>query len=160
MPLSPALRRACLAARVTCHLAVVVIPVAALYTIATRGLDPALALIGIAVLVPPVTVGLWGLAALARFFEAARRGGVLTASATRDLRRFALSLLVQAVLTPIVGAAFSVLDSWANGPGQRTLAIAISSDVIGFAVLAALLLVVASALAEAAAQAEERKLII
>ncbi len=160
MPLSPALRRACLAARITCHVAIVAIPLAALYTIATRGLDPTLALIGLAALVLPVAVGLWGLAALARFFETARRGRVLTATATRNLRRFALSLLIQAALTPVVGAAFSVLDSWANGPGQRTLAVAISSDVIGFAVLAALLLVVASALAEAAAQAEERKLII
>ena len=79
---------------------------------------------------------------------------VFTAEVPLRLRRMGVALVAAAALQPVGGALLSaVVSSFAGG--QRHLAIAISSDSVGIAVLGAVLIAIAAAAREAVRIADE-----
>lgn len=108
----------------------------------------------------PALLAAWGLRQLDCLFALFADGAAFSLAAQRRLSRFAGACLALAIFSPAVGAGLSVVQSWANPPGERVLAIAIGTDTVSLVLLSALLYAVASVLAEAAALEEESRLTI
>jgi len=112
------------------------------------------------VLMLPVALAIAGLRHLAAAFRIFASDTPLSGQSSQSLRRFAGYLVAQAAAAPVTGAALSVLESWMNPPGQRVLALTISSHSAGLALLALLLFAIAWVMAEAAEIAEDHRLIL
>lgn len=112
-------------------------------------------LIGFLVMMVPTGIGLYGLLHLRRTFLESASGRSFSRDSVDGFRRFAWAVLFYVVSVPIMKAALSVVLSFHNPPGQRVLAIELSSnDVIGL-FLAGLLVAVGHIFAEAQSIAEE-----
>ncbi len=112
-------------------------------------------LIGFLVMMVPTAIGLYGLAHLRRTFVESAAGHSFSKASVDGFRRFAWAVLFYVISVPVMKAALSVVLSFHNPPGQRVLAIELSSnDVIGL-FLAGLLVAVGHIFAEARALAEE-----
>jgi len=81
-------------------------------------------------------------------------GQVFTAEVPRRLRRMGMALIASAALQPLGGALLSIVVSRFIG-GQQHLAIALSPDYVGVAVIGAVLIAVAAAAREAVRIADE-----
>jgi hypothetical protein len=81
-------------------------------------------------------------------------GRVFTAEVPRHLRRMGVALVASAVLQPAGGALLSLTVSAFVG-GQRHIAIPLSADYVGVAVIGAVLIAVAAAAREAVRLADE-----
>lgn len=102
----------------------------------------------------------WGLFALRRFLKACCDEQYLTSQNSRYLKRFAFGLIGSAFLSPVSGAALSVLLTMHNPPGQKMLAISIGSTQLTLAAVGVLLFVLANLLKRASLIAEEHAQII
>ena len=102
------------------------------------------------VLAVPLGVMLWGLLAVKRLFAGFARGEILTERAAGCLRRFAIAVVLQAPLAPIVSAALSLAVSAGNPPGERFVAIALSSTDYFALLVGAVLFAAATVMREAA----------
>ncbi|WP_417381423.1 DUF2975 domain-containing protein [Gimesia sp.] len=102
----------------------------------------------------------WGLFALHRFLKACCAEDYLGTQNSRLLKRFALGLMGTAFLSPVCGAALSVLLTMHNPPGQRMLAINLSSNQIVLAAVGALIFLLANLLKRASLIAEEHAQIV
>ncbi|MFT3957266.1 MAG: DUF2975 domain-containing protein [Piscinibacter sp.] len=111
--------------------------------------------IGAAVSVLPVAVGLYALWQLWQLFGEYAAGRVFGLAAVQRLRRFAWALLGAALLAPLVRAVMSVVLTVGNPPGQRMLVIGFSWNDYLAVLLAAVLIAIATVMAEAARVAEE-----
>jgi hypothetical protein len=127
--------------------------------LAATGIDPAgLGLSGR--LAACITLALMALPLLAAVREAlllcrlVSGGQVFPAEVPRHLRRMGLALVVSAVLQPAGGALLSLTVSIFLG-GQRHIAIPLSADYVGVAVIGAVLIAVAAAAREAVRLADE-----
>jgi len=103
----------------------------------------------------PVGLGVYGLYWLRRLFGLYRAGQVFTVANSRCLKAFAWTQIVSGLLQPFIGAALSVIVSWNNPPGERMLAIEISSDTVGTVLFGLLILIIAWVMGEASRVAEE-----
>ncbi|WP_454813631.1 DUF2975 domain-containing protein [Labrys neptuniae] len=103
----------------------------------------------------PLGALVWGLMQARRTFRSFSTGSLFEADAIQGLRGLALALLVSAAARPFCGAALSVILSWNGLPGTRTLAISLDSSMLIEIVFAALVMVIAWILSEAAAIADE-----
>ncbi len=81
-------------------------------------------------------------------------GQVFTAEVPRRLRRMGLALIASAVLQPAGGALLSLAVSGFAG-GQRHIAVPLSPDYLGVAIIGAVLIAVAAAAQEAVRLADE-----
>ncbi|HUC65789.1 MAG TPA: DUF2975 domain-containing protein [Stellaceae bacterium] len=81
-------------------------------------------------------------------------GQIFTAEVPRRLRRMGLALVASAALQPVGGALLSLaVSSFAGGP--RRLALPLSPDDVGVAVIGAVLIAIAAAAREAVRLADE-----
>lgn len=103
----------------------------------------------------PLLVLAWGLMEARRCLLAFAAGRFFSIEAVNGLWRFSLALLVSALLKPVAGAALSVILSWNNGPGARTLTLSFSSDTLLALVIAGTIAVISWVLSEAVAIAAE-----
>ena len=127
--------------------------------LAATGIDPALLGIG-GRLAACAALALTALPLLAAVREALllcrlmSGGQVFTAEVPRRLRRMGLALVASAVLQPAGGALLSLTVSTFVG-GQRHVAIVLSADYVGVAVIGAVLIAIAAAAREAVRLADE-----
>lgn len=103
----------------------------------------------------PVALGLYALWQLWRLFGEFGQGRVFGRPALVHLRRFAWALLASALLAPLVRAAGSVVLTLGNPPGRRMLAIGLSWNDYMAVLLAAVLIAIATVMAEAVRVAED-----
>lgn len=95
-----------------------------------------------------------------RLFRGYAQGEIFTRPAARRLGGIG-RLLLATVAAGVVARTLSVLAlTWENPPGQRQLAVSLSSTDFGLAVLGLLLTVVGWVLAEAARLADENRLFV
>lgn len=113
--------------------------------------------IGAAVSVLPVAVGLYALWQLWQLFAEYAAGRVFGRIAAQRLRRFAWALLGAALLAPLVRAAMSVVLTIGNPPGQRMLVLGFSWNDYLAVLLSAVLIAIATVMAEAVRVAEENE---
>jgi len=81
-------------------------------------------------------------------------GQIFTVEVPRRLRRMGLALVASAALQPVGGALLSIAVSSFAG-GQRRLALPLSPDDVGVAVIGAVLIAIAAAAREAVRLADE-----
>lgn len=105
-----------------------------------------------AVMLPPA---LLLLAEMRRLFRGYAKGEVLTAQSAIHIRRIGQCLVGLAGLGVIIPTLQGIALTADNPTGSRVLAIALTSDTIGFALAGGLLVVIGWAMAEAARAAEE-----
>lgn len=110
---------------------------------------------GMAVTLVPLAALVWALLRVRVCFAGFARGELFTGATTAGFRDFSLGVLLWAVLSVPAATALSVLMSWGAPPGQRQLAIAVSSDTLLMLFFAGTTAVVGWILAEASAIAEE-----
>jgi hypothetical protein len=100
-------------------------------------------------------VALFMLWQLWRLFGAYRRGEVFSRPALQHLRRFSIGVLLLAALEPLTRTACILAVTIGNPPGQRQLVIGLSSDDYERVLIGAVLLAIASVMAEAVRVAED-----
>jgi len=105
----------------------------------------------------PVSLGLYALWQLWRLFTEYAAGRVFGRTALAHLRRFAWALLGTALLAPLVRAATSVALTLGNPPGRRMLVVGFSWNDYMAVLLAAVLIAIATVMAEAVRVAEENE---
>lgn len=108
----------------------------------------------------PGAIGVYGLIALRRLFDAYRTGAIFAAGNALNLRTFAVSVVASVVAKTLVGPALSVIVSWHNPPGTRVLAVSFRSEDLQALFIGCLFLVVAWIMAEAQRLAEDNAQII
>jgi hypothetical protein len=84
-------------------------------------------------------------------------GRALTQAAQRHLQRLAVVLLAMALLQPVLRAAYSVVLTLGNPPGERRLVIAVGSDDYVALIIGLALLAIATVMRQAVAAAEENR---
>lgn len=107
-----------------------------------------------------IVLALPGVAALyflRRPFTKFARGEFFNDANSRDLRRFAVLLLVQALLRPLHLALASVVLSFNHGPGQKLLSLTLGSHELQAIGLALVFWVLASLLLEGARLQRENR---
>jgi hypothetical protein len=112
---------------------------------------------GAAVSLLPVSLGLYALWQLWKLFAEYAAGRVFGRTALAHLRRFAWALLGTALLAPLVRAATSVALTLGNPPGRRMLVVGFSWNDYMAVLLAAVLIAIATVMAEAVRVAEENE---
>ncbi|WP_298829217.1 DUF2975 domain-containing protein [uncultured Piscinibacter sp.] len=117
----------------------------------------ALCVLGALLSLLPVALGLYALWQLWRLFAEYGAGRVFGRVALAHLRRFAWALLGIAVLAPLVRAATSVALTMGNPPGRRMLVLGFSWNDYMAVLLAAVLIAIATVMAEAVRVAEENE---
>ena len=115
-----------------------------------------------ALLVSSLYVGVlaFGMLTAAQLFRAFATGEILVPATGAKLRRLGLSLFVFAVVSPLFRAVMGIIATIGNAPGQRALAVSISSNDAALALIAALILVLGHIMAEAARIAEDHQHIV
>ncbi len=108
----------------------------------------------------PFALGLATLWVTRRLFLGYARGDIFTLAAARRLTAIG-GLLLASMGAGVVARTLATLAlTWENPPGQRQLAVSLSSHDFALAVLALLLMVVGWILGEAARLAEENRLFV
>jgi hypothetical protein len=108
-----------------------------------------------AVVVAPVAVMLYGLWNVRALFREFGQGRVFTAGAARHLQVFAVTVLAQAPLNPLISAGLSFAISMVQETGPRMLAITFSLHDYYALIVGGALFAIASVMREAARLADE-----
>jgi hypothetical protein len=103
----------------------------------------------------PLGIALVGLHRLWVLFGEYALARVFSHRALVNLRGFARCVLATGIVSPLYGALLSVIVTWDRKPGTRELNIQFSSDNYAMLLLGAVLLAIASVMAEAARVAED-----
>jgi len=103
----------------------------------------------------PTGIVLVGLHRLWMLFGEYALGRVFSHRALASLRGFARCVLATGIVSPLYGALLSVIVTWDRKPGTRQLNLAFGSDDYAMLLLGAVLLAIASVMAEAARVAED-----
>ncbi|WP_341368235.1 hypothetical protein [Yoonia sp. BS5-3] len=90
-------------------------------------------------------------------FEAYQRGEVLTDRSAKLIQRIGQGFLALAIIPFVLRPIQSVLLTWNNPPGGRSLAIGLDSDMLFFALSGGLIIVIGWAMREASVVASENK---
>lgn len=128
--------------------------------LAGLGLDPgALAVPGrvaalVALAVPALPI-LWAAGESLALCRLMARGQVFTPDVPTHLRRMGMALVAAGLMQPLGGALLSLAVSSFAASGPRHLAVALSSDSVGVAVIGAVLIAIAAAAREAVRLADE-----
>jgi len=107
-----------------------------------------------------MSIGLIGLYFLRRPFANFARGELFNLANSRDLRRFSMLLLIQALMKPVHFALMTVLLSANHGPGNKMLSISVGSAEIRMIALALVFWIVSNLLIEGGKlEAENRQFV-
>ena len=123
----------------------------------TTQLAPGVQLEAALVSLVPLAVSLMAMWRLWGVFAEYAQGRVFSQRALTCLRGFARWLMVDAVLSPFYGAALSVIASWHNGPGKRTLSLEVSSSDYTQLLFGLVVLAICTVMVEAARVAEDNE---
>lgn len=118
-------------------------------------LTPTIRLFAVLALLPLVAMALFGLQQLWKLFGGYAHGEVFTEIAAMRLRRLGIVMMLVCLVKPLTGAVMSIILSWHNPPGQRTLTLGLSSDDYVSLLSGAVLLAIALVMREAARLAQE-----
>lgn len=105
----------------------------------------------------PTGLVLWGLWNALMLFRGFCRGAVFATPAGRRLRRMGIALLLLPAASLVASGVASVLLTIDNPPGQRALALSVSTDQLIIAVIGVLLVTVGWVMALAARIDEENR---
>lgn len=105
----------------------------------------------------PLAILLLTLNQMRHLFAIFAFGDALTVLAARRVRRIGQGFLALATAPLLIRPIQSVLLTWNADPGQREIAISLDSNMLGFALVSGLLIVIGWAMAHAAAMAEENR---
>jgi len=96
--------------------------------------------------------GIWRLRLLFKLFSV---GEYFTTRTTKHLHGFTLTLLISALLKPVISALLSVLLTWGNPPGKKALLIEVGSSEISIILIVGVLLSVTWVMREGQQLADE-----
>lgn len=105
----------------------------------------------------PLGVLVYGLLNARRCFAAFAAGRIFCREPIAQLKTFSVAVAASALLTPFANAALSIVLSWNNPPGSRTLSVGIGSDTLIALVFAGMVAIVAWVMAEAIEISDENK---
>lgn len=123
-------------------------------------LTPRARVAGLVVSTAHLAVLAWALLIGRQLFLRFANGRVLEPATAWLLRRLGTALLIFAGLAPVVRSAITFIVTMDNPPGQRMLTIAFSGNEVLLALVAALVLMLGAAMAEAARLADENRQIV
>lgn len=116
--------------------------------------------IGLVVALIPAMIAVVALSRLRRLFGLYSAGRIFDLAAVTCLRQFAWTVLLMAVIQPLVGALLSVIITLDNPPGQRALALSFGSAEVAAALLGGLMVVIAWVMREGCRLSEENEQIV
>jgi len=105
----------------------------------------------------PLGALVYGLLNARHCFTAFAAGHIFSIGTIGRLRAFSIAVAVAALLKPFVGAVLSVVLSWNEAPGTRTLALTVGSDTLIALIFSGTVAVIAWVMTEAIAISEENK---
>lgn len=160
--------------RLACDLALFVVPALVIAELARIGGDPAGYLVpgslsvsddvtqtqrwlALSAGLVPLAILMWTILQMRRLFALFAQGSVLTRTVAGQIRRIGQGFLVLALAPFVVIPVQSVLLSWANPVGERSISVSFSSNMLGFAVVSGLLILIGWAMAQAADVAAENE---
>lgn len=105
----------------------------------------------------PVLVWLWTLDQMRRLFACYKVGAVLTDQSARFIQRIGLGFMAVALVQIVMIPVQSLILTFANPAGERSISVGLNSDMLGFLIAAGLMTVIGWAMGEAAAAAQENQ---
>jgi hypothetical protein len=105
----------------------------------------------------PLGTLIYGFLNARRCFVAFAAGEIFSSEQVKRLKAFSIAAAVSGLLKPLAGAALSVLLSFSNLAGRRTLALNIGSDTLIVLIFAGTVAVIAWVMAEAIDISDENK---
>ncbi|MGJ5178847.1 DUF2975 domain-containing protein [Bradyrhizobium oligotrophicum] len=105
----------------------------------------------------PLATLIYGLLSGRRCFDAFAAGRIFSRDSIRQLQAFAIAVAASALLKPLAGAALSVLLSFHNPAGAKTLALSLGSDTLIALIFAGTVAVIAWVMTEAIEIADENE---
>ncbi|WP_257169836.1 DUF2975 domain-containing protein [Bradyrhizobium sp. SRS-191] len=105
----------------------------------------------------PLGTLIWGLLSGRRCFQAFAAGRIFSGESIQQLKAFAIAVAASALLKPLAGAALSVVLSFHNQPGAKTLALSLGSDTLMALIFAGTVAVIAWVMTEALEIDDENK---
>lgn len=105
----------------------------------------------------PLGTLIYGFLNARRCFAAFAAGQIFSSEQVKRLKAFSIAAAVSGLLKPLAGAALSVLLSFSNLAGRRTLALNIGSDTLIVLIFAGTVAVIAWVMAEAIDISNENK---
>lgn len=111
--------------------------------------------LGLAISAVPLAVLVFGLYQVRLIFKDFGEGRMISETLARRLELFGGAVALQALLNPLVGAALSVALTMGNPPGERLVAVSLSSHDAVSVVVGLLVIGVGAVMREAARMAEE-----
>lgn len=105
-------------------------------------------------------VGLWVLWHMRALFRRYQMGEVITDASALHIRRIGQGLLAVAILPIVVYPLQSILLTMTNPEGQKSVAVAVSFDDIGFLLAGGLLVLIGWAMGEASRMAQDNAAIV
>ncbi|WP_282605873.1 DUF2975 domain-containing protein [Pelagibius sp. Alg239-R121] len=125
-----------------------------------EALGPGTLLLGFAINLLPVIVLIYGLIQLRRLFTSYSQGIIFSSEQAGRLRKFALASILSVCVQILSNSLLSVVLTFNNPPGNRQLAVSLSSDQLGTIFLGAVFLVIAWIMGEASRIAEDNAQIV
>jgi len=102
----------------------------------------------------------WGLFVARRLLRRLADGRVFEPETGVQLRRFGMSLVVYAGVTPLVATGMAWLITMLNAPGQRLVRVGLTDHEVVLAIVGIIILTTGSVMAEATRIAEENRQIV
>ncbi len=124
---------------------------------AFASLSPTERVLGFLVSMIPAGVMIFGLAGLRHLFRLYEAGDIFSVGSARYLKRFAISVMLQAILRPLAGTLHTVIFTFNNAPGEKMLAVSFGDGEFAAVLLGGLLLVIGWIIGEGAKIAAENR---
>ncbi|WP_244491408.1 DUF2975 domain-containing protein [Bosea sp. Root381] len=105
----------------------------------------------------PLGALIYGLLSARRCFDAFAAGRIFASEPIGRLKAFSIAVAASALLKPLAGAALSVLLSFSNPAGAKTLSLHVGSDMLIALIFAGTVAVIAWVMAEASDIADENQ---
>ncbi|MGJ5006685.1 DUF2975 domain-containing protein [Bradyrhizobium oligotrophicum] len=105
----------------------------------------------------PLGTLIWGLLSGRRCFDAFAAGRIFSRDSIQQLKTFAIAVAASALLKPLAGAALSVVLSFHQPAGAKTLALSIGSETLIALIFSGTVAVIAWVMTEALEIADENK---
>lgn len=117
-------------------------------------------MLGFVIMMLPGAVNIYGLAVVSRLFRLYRQGSIFQPSVIHCYRKLGLAILLSVPADILCKPLLCIALTYANGPGQRTLMIGLSSDDIQGVIVGGAVLAIAWVMDQARKLEEEQALTI
>ena len=123
-------------------------------------LTPIIRATGLVISTLYLSILVWGLFVARRLLRRLAGGRIFEPETGVLLRRFGMSLVVYAGVTPLVAAAMAWLITMLNGPGKRVVRFGLTDHEVVLAIIGIIILTTGSVMAEATRISEENRQIV